>query len=204
MPTKVMRPQVDSNQLPGFYHHHPGCLIGNRKNPFIRILAFFRRIITESVGHLLRNKHDFVFLTAFGFSQDQFSVLNINQSEFQYLTDPHTSSSHQFKNQPITNFDRSEYDLVNGLFFDDFPSGNHPFPVQFSDHGRIARITHGGIDVISEKIEKGRQVGIADSFCVGFVTVGKAVQKGKDIIGGNLINLTITEILAEPINDGLI
>ena len=47
-------------------------------------------------------------------------------------------------------------------------------------------------------------MGIADSFCVGFVTVGKAVQKGKDIIGGNLINLTITEILAEPINDGLI
>ena len=47
-------------------------------------------------------------------------------------------------------------------------------------------------------------MGIADSFCVGFVTVGKAVQKGKDIIGSNLINLTITEILAEPINDGLI
>ena len=47
-------------------------------------------------------------------------------------------------------------------------------------------------------------MGIADSFCVGLIAVGKAVQKGKDIIGGNLINLTITKILAESINDGLI
>jgi len=31
---------------------------------------------------------------------------------------PHTSSGHQFKNQLISNFDRSENDLVNGLFFE--------------------------------------------------------------------------------------
>ena len=47
-------------------------------------------------------------------------------------------------------------------------------------------------------------MGIADPFCVRLIAVGKAVQKGKDIIGANLINLTITEILAEPMNDGLI
>ena len=47
-------------------------------------------------------------------------------------------------------------------------------------------------------------MGIADPFCVGFVTVGKAVQKRKDIIGGNLVDLTITEIQAESVNDGLI
>ena len=47
-------------------------------------------------------------------------------------------------------------------------------------------------------------MGIADSFCVWLIAVGKAVQKGKDLIGGNLINLTITKILAESVNDGLI
>jgi hypothetical protein len=47
-------------------------------------------------------------------------------------------------------------------------------------------------------------VGIADSFCVGFIAFGKAVQKGKDIIGGNFIKLGITEILAESFNNGLI
>jgi hypothetical protein len=47
-------------------------------------------------------------------------------------------------------------------------------------------------------------MGIADSFCVWLIAVGKAVQKGKDLIGGNLINLTITKSLAESVNDGLI
>ena len=47
-------------------------------------------------------------------------------------------------------------------------------------------------------------MGIVDSFCVWLIAVGKAVQKGKDLIGDNLINLTIAEILAEPIVDGLI
>jgi hypothetical protein len=118
-------------------------------------LAFFRRIITKPVGHLLRDEHDLVFLAAFGLSKDQFAVLNVIQSQFQNLTDPHPSSGHQFENQPIPDFNRSENYFVNGLLFDDFPSGNHPFPVQFSDHGRIARISHVGIDVVSEKIEKG-------------------------------------------------
>ena len=77
MPTKVMRSQMDSNQPPGLYHHHPGCLIGNRKNPFLRTLTFFRRIITEFVGHLLRDEHDFVFLAAFWFSKDQLTILYI-------------------------------------------------------------------------------------------------------------------------------
>ena len=172
-----MRPQVDSNQLPGFYHHHSCRLIGDRKYPILRGLAFFRRIITQPVGHLLRNKHDFMFLTAFGLSQDQLTILNIIQPQFQHLSDPHAASGHQFKNQPISDFDCSEYDLFNCLFFDDFPSGDHPFPVQFTDHGRITRINHIRLDVITEKIEKCRQVGIANALCVGFVTVGETVQK---------------------------
>ncbi len=86
MPPQVMWSQMDSDQLPGIYHHHLGCLIGNRKNPFIRTLSFFRRIITEPVGHLLRDEHDFVFLTAFGLSQDQLAILDIIQPQFQNLS----------------------------------------------------------------------------------------------------------------------
>ena len=75
MPPQVMWSQMDSNQVPGFYHHHIGRLIGNRKNPIMRTLAFFRRIITEPVGHLLRDEHDLVFLAAFRLSKDQLTVL---------------------------------------------------------------------------------------------------------------------------------
>jgi hypothetical protein len=69
---------------------------------------------------------------------------------------------------------------------------------------RIARIYQCGIDIVSEKIEKGRQVGIADPFCVWLVAVGEAVQKVKNIIGRDLLNLGFTEIPAELVNDGLI
>ena len=134
-------------------------------------------------------------------SKDQFSILNINQFQFQHLTDPHATSAHQFKNQPISNFDRSEYDLVNGLFFDDFPPGDHPFTVQLSDHRGIARIYQGRIDIVAAKIEKSCQVGITDPFCVWFVAVGETVQKGNDIIRCNLLNLGVTQILAESFND---
>jgi hypothetical protein len=47
-------------------------------------------------------------------------------------------------------------------------------------------------------------VGITDSFCVGLIAVGKAIQKGKDLFGGDLVDFGFTEILAESVNDGLI
>jgi hypothetical protein len=47
-------------------------------------------------------------------------------------------------------------------------------------------------------------VGITDSFCVWLIAVGKAIQKGQDLIGGNLVDFGFTEILAESVNDGLI
>ena len=44
-------------------------------------------------------------------------------------------------------------------------------------------------------------MGIADSFGVRLVAVGKAVQKFQNIIWGDFINLGITEVLAETIYD---
>ena len=44
-------------------------------------------------------------------------------------------------------------------------------------------------------------MGIADPLGVGLVTVGEAVQKCEDVIRCNLINLGITELLAESFND---
>jgi hypothetical protein len=50
--------------------------MGNREYPILRALAFFHRIITQPVGHLLRDEHDFVFLAALRLSENQFSILN--------------------------------------------------------------------------------------------------------------------------------
>jgi hypothetical protein len=96
-----------------------------------------------------------VFLATLGLSKDQFAILNVIQPQFQNFTDPHPASGHQFENQPIPNFNRSENYFITGLLFDDFPLGDHPFPIQLSNHGHVTWIYQIGIDVIAEKIEKG-------------------------------------------------
>jgi hypothetical protein len=44
-------------------------------------------------------------------------------------------------------------------------------------------------------------VGIADSFSIGLVAIGEAVQEIQDIVRCYLIDFGITELLAEPIGD---
>ena len=44
-------------------------------------------------------------------------------------------------------------------------------------------------------------MGIANPFGVGLIAVCKPVQKVQNVIWGYLINLGITELLAEPIDD---
>jgi hypothetical protein len=43
-------------------------------------------------------------------------------------------------------------------------------------------LSHGflkfGIDIVADEIEKGRELGKTDSFGVGFVSFGEAVQEG--------------------------
>jgi hypothetical protein len=117
-----MRSQVDADHLPRFYYNQPGGCIGNRENAVIWSITFLNGVVAESISHLLRDEHDLMLFPAFGFSKDQLSILNVLQFEFQHLTDPHTSAGYQLKNQSIPDFGGSEYDLVSGIFVNDFPS----------------------------------------------------------------------------------
>jgi hypothetical protein len=49
--------------------------------------------------------------------------------------------------------------------------------VELPHHGSVAWIPEFGIDIVADKIEKGRELGITDSFGVGFVAFGEAVQE---------------------------
>jgi hypothetical protein len=62
--------------------------------------------------------------------------------------------------------------------FDDFTSQRHPLPIEFADHGPVAWVPEFGIDVVTHEIKKGRELGIADSLGVGFVSFGETVQVG--------------------------
>ena len=42
---------------------------------------------------------------------------------------------------------------------------------------RVARVSEFGVDIVADEIEKGRELGKADPFGVGFVSFGEAVQE---------------------------
>ena len=60
------------------------------------------------------------------------------------------------------------------------------------------------VKIVTDKVEEGTNVGIADSLGVGLVAFGESIQKPQDIIGCYLVDLEITEYQAELINDRLI
>jgi hypothetical protein len=83
-------------------------------------------------------------------------------------------------------------DFVDGFLLDNFPPQRHPLPIQFADHGPVAWVPKLGIDIVADEIEKGRELGIADPFGVGFVSLGEAIQKCKDLFRGDLVDGTIS------------
>ena len=154
MPKKIVEFEVNADHLTCLLYHYPSRLIANREEPVIRPFAVFDGVITKPVSHFLWDKYDFMLFTALGLPENQFPILNIIHGKFQYLTDPHSTASHQLKHQSIADFERPENDFIDGFFFDDFPSRNHFFPIQLANHRCIAGISRFGIDIVSDEIEK--------------------------------------------------
>jgi hypothetical protein len=76
--------------------------------------------------------------------------------DLEYLSDTHPAAGHQFQNQSVAGFGCPKNDFINGVLFDDFPSGYYPLFIEFSDHGYIARIGQARLYVVSYEIEEGR------------------------------------------------
>ena len=154
MSTQIVWTEFDTDHFAGFDHHDPGSFIGNREYPIIVRIAHFQGVFTQSICHFLWDKNKLIFLAAFRFTQDQFSILQIAQFQFQHFTNPHAASGHQFEDQSIANLGCAEDDFVDGFFFDDFPPQRHPFPIQLANHGSVAGVPEFGIDIVADEIEK--------------------------------------------------
>jgi hypothetical protein len=79
-----------------------------------------------------------------------------------------------------------------------------PSKVQFPDHGSIAGVPEFGIDIVADEIEKGRELGKANPFGVGFVSFGKAVHECEDVFRCNLVDGSITEFFDVTLDDCLV
>jgi hypothetical protein len=67
-------------------------------------------------------------------------------------------------------------------------------------------LSHGflssGSILLRTKLKKEEDLGITDSFGVGFVAFGEAVQEGEDVFRGDLVDGSITEFFDIPFDDG--
>ncbi len=66
MSPQVVGPQMDPNDLPYLVHNSPTCGVGNRKDPLIGPNTSGNNVLSETVGHLLRDKNSLMILTTLG------------------------------------------------------------------------------------------------------------------------------------------
>ena len=172
-----MGPQIDSNHSTCLIDHYPGSIVGDRKNTPHRVNAFVSDIFSESVSNLLRDVYDLGFPATFRLRQCDFSVLDINRPDLQYLPDSHTTLCHQFHHKPVSRIGCSENDLINQVLFDDFPLFRPAGPEYFPQNRRVAGILNLKVNGVADVIEEGLEAGVAVSFRGLFGTLGELSQK---------------------------
>ena len=91
----------------------------------------------------------------------QLSFIHVGRGQFEDFPDPHSPSGHQFQNQSISRFERSENDFIQDLLFQDFPLGDFRNLEEFSHHRVVAGVLQGGFVIVLDEIEEGAEVGIA-------------------------------------------
>ena len=71
------------------------------------------------------------------------------------------------------------------------------WPEQFTQHWGVTWILDIRIKVVSQKIEKGGQMGKTNPFCLGFSALGELRHKIQNVICRNLVELFVYEILVK-------
>jgi hypothetical protein len=111
--------QMNPDQFTGLFYNDPGSSIGYRKNPVTYFDVIVTDIILEPVRNFLWQESNLCLFSAFGIPDYSLPVFDILWSEFQNLTDPHATSGHEFKQQPVPWVSGPENDFVDHIFFQD-------------------------------------------------------------------------------------
>ena len=82
----------------------------------------------------------------------------------QDLADPHSAPGHQFKDQPVSRFDRTKDDFVYHFLFENGPAGKSRGSIQLFQHWGITRASEIVIEVLSDEVEERDQLGVPSPF----------------------------------------
>jgi len=160
MPSQVMGTKMNTDQSASLAHDNPGGVVADRKKTLFQSCSRIFHVFLEAISHFLGNEHNLGLLAALGTRQSDLPVLNIHWSDFQNLTDPHSTSGHQLQHDPVPRLHGSENNLIDQVLLNDFPLLGRAFTEHFAQHGRIAGILDARIDRILEKVEEGLETGI--------------------------------------------
>ena len=131
---------MNSNQIAGLFDNNPGGGIGYRKNSIIGSDLVVADIFLEAIRDFLRQEGDLRLFSTFWIPNDSLPVFDILGCEFENLSDPHACTGHEFENETIPGVGRSEDDLIDYVFFNNFKLGWLPCPEKLSEGRIITRI----------------------------------------------------------------
>jgi hypothetical protein len=124
MPPQIVGPQPNSNLLACLFDHCSRGFVTNGENSLIGLDVIVPDVRLESVSPFLRDEYMLPPFSAFWASERQLPVVYIGGSKFQNFSDSHPAPGHEFRYKAVSWLFCSEDDLINKVFFDDFPGGN--------------------------------------------------------------------------------
>jgi hypothetical protein len=88
-------------------------------------------------------------------------IIDIPGVKIQDFAHSHAAPGREFQHQTVSYFGGAEDDLIDGLFVMDLPTRQFPRPKEFLQHGCVTWILEVEIQVITDEVEEGLEVGIA-------------------------------------------
>jgi len=154
-------------------------------------------VFLESVSHFLWDENMLPIFAALGVPQREFPVVEVHRSQFQNLNHSHAATGHQFQYETVPQFLGRKDDFVDDVFLDDVPGNHWPGPKHLSQHWAIAGTAKIRVDIVSDEVEEGGEVGVFDAFGLLFLPFGDPVKEFKDFVSGDGFDAPSPKILAE-------
>jgi hypothetical protein len=180
--SQVVGSHFQAHPLACPFHNVPACSVLYRKDAAVWIDLLFLNIALQPLCNLLRDEDNLLLLAALLISQYELPVFHVPGCKLKRFTDPKPSSGHKFHEQPITNSEDFEDDLIHGLFVQNLPMGTPGNSEELPQESRIAGILPievKGVPEEGEECGKGRIPASLGCLSVPFTKLG---QEGENLI----------------------
>jgi len=137
------------------------------------------------------------FFAAFRVSEGQLPVVDVHRPQLQDLADSHAATGHQFQHEAVPQFLGCEDDFVDHILSDDLPGNHGPRPEHLPEHRAVTGAPKIVVDIGSDEVEEGGEVGVFDAFGLLLAAFGNPVQEFKNLVCGDGFDVPFSKMPAE-------